>query len=95
MASLNVNGFRSNPDEFKVLMNEMDIDLLALNETKLDSSFSNDSTEIAGYNQQRLDRSCFGRGVSIYVRETIRVLIRNVPPVKIWKCYVLESTIKV
>ena len=33
--------------------------------------------KIAGYNQQRLDRSCSGGGVSIYVKETMRLLIRN------------------
>ena len=55
LASLNVNGLRNNLDEVKVLMNAMKIDILALNETKLDSSFNHDSTEIAGYNQQRLD----------------------------------------
>ena len=58
-------------------MNDMGIDISALNETKLDSSYDHDFTEIAGYSQKRLDRSCFGGGVSIYVRETIRFLIRN------------------
>ena len=37
-------------------------------------------TEIAGYNQQRLDKFCFGGVVSIYARETIRFLIRNDSP---------------
>ena len=58
-------------------MNDMGIDILALNETKLDSSYNHDFTEIAGYSQKRLDRSCFGWGVSVYVRETITFLIRN------------------
>ena len=35
----------------KVLMNGMKMDLLALIETKLDSSFNHDSAAIAGYNQ--------------------------------------------
>ena len=64
MASLNVNGHRNNPAEVKAPMNDMRIDILALNETKLDSSFNHDSTEIAGYNQQWTDKSCFGSGVS-------------------------------
>ena len=38
MVSLNVNGLRSHLDEIKVLMHDMKIDILALNETKLDSS---------------------------------------------------------
>ena len=77
MASLYVNRLRNNHDEVKVLMNDMGIDTLALNETKLDSSYDHDFTEIAGYIQKRLDRSSFGAGVSIFVRETIRFLIRN------------------
>ena len=68
MTSLNVNGLKNNLDEVKVLMNNMGIDILALNETKLDSSNNHDFIEIAGYSQKRLDRSCFGGGVSIYLR---------------------------
>ena len=58
-------------------MNDMGIDILALNETKLDSSIDQNITEIAGYNQQRLDRSRFRGGVSIYVRDTIKFHARN------------------
>ena len=72
MISLSGNGLRNNLDEVEVLMNDMGIDILALNETKLDRLFKHNFTEIAVCNQQRLDRSCFGVGVSIYARETIR-----------------------
>ena len=64
MASLNVNGPRNSLDEVKIPINDIRIDILALNETKLDNSFTHDSTEIAGYNQQWTDRSCFGGGFS-------------------------------
>ena len=53
-------------------MNGLDIDTLALNETKLDCSMHQQITEISGYSQQRLDRSHFGGGVSIYVRNSIK-----------------------
>ena len=71
VASLNVNGLRFHSDELELLMNNLDIDILALNETKLDSSMHQQITEISGYSQQRLDRSCFGGGVSMYVRNSI------------------------
>ena len=92
MASLNVNGLRGHLDQVKILMNDMGIDILALNETKLDSSINQNITEIAGYNRQRLDRSRFGRGVSIlsilvsilleevFIRDTIKFHARNYIP---------------
>ena len=38
MASLNINGLRSHIDEIKLLLDQLEIDILALNETKLDNS---------------------------------------------------------
>ena len=70
MVSLNVNGLKTHLDELKLLMNVLEINIL-LNETKLDSSMHEQITEITGYNQQHLDRSRFGGGVSIYVRNSI------------------------
>ena len=72
-----VNGLRSHLDEVKVLVNNMGIDVLALNETKLDHSITQQITEITGYKQLRLDRSRSGGGISIYVRDTLKFLIRN------------------
>ena len=65
MASLNIDGLRTHQDELKLLMNDLDIDILALNETKLDSSMHQQITEISDYSLLRLDRSRFGGGVSI------------------------------
>ena len=65
MASLNVNGLRGHLDQVKILINDMGIDILALNETTLGCSIDQNITEIAGYNQQRLDKSRFGGGVTI------------------------------
>ena len=77
MASLNVKVLRGYLDQLKILMNDMGIDKLALNETKLDCSIDQNITEIAGYGQQRLDRSSFGGSVSIYVRDTIKFHARK------------------
>ena len=82
MASLNINGLRSHLDEIKVLMHDMKIDILALNETKLDSSIDQQITHISGYSQQRLDRSRFGGGISIYVRNTITFIHRKDVPLE-------------
>ena len=55
----------------------MGIDILALNETKLDHLIEQQLTEVTGYKQLRLDRSRSGGGISLYVRETLKFLIRN------------------
>ena len=77
MASLNINGLRSHIDEIKLLLNDLKIDVLALNETKLDDSINRQITKIAGFKQVRLDRSRQGGGVSLYVRDSIQYILRN------------------
>ena len=73
IASLNINGLRSHHDEIKLLLNDKGIHILVLNETKLDGSVPKELTEISGYQQQRLDRTCNGGGVSLYVRDSIKM----------------------
>ena len=82
MASLNVNALRSHKDEVKLLRSDLRIDILALHETKLDRSINQHIIEIAGHSQQHPDRYCFGGGVSIYVRESIKFVSRNDIPNK-------------
>ena len=77
MASLNINGLRSHIDEIKLLLNELEIDILALNETKLGDSINRQKTEIAGFKEVRLDRSRQGGGVSLYLRDSIQYILRN------------------
>ena len=47
--SLNVNGLRSHLDEVRLVLNNLGIQILALNETKLDSSIAKELTDISGY----------------------------------------------
>ena len=63
IASLNINGLRSHHDEINWLLNDKGIHVLVPNETKLDGSVPKELTEISGYQQQRLDRTCNGGGV--------------------------------
>lgn len=44
------------------------IDVLALNETRLDSSISDELVAIDGYDLIRADRNRYGGGVCIYIR---------------------------
>ena len=76
IASLNINGLHSHHDEIKFLLNDKGIHILVLNETKFDGSVPKELTEISGYQQQRLDRTCNRGGVSLYVRDSIKMTPR-------------------
>ena len=72
IASLNINGLRNRLDEVQLLIRDLGIHILALNETKLNPEFPKEVTSVAGYQQERLDRTCNGGGVSIYVSDSIK-----------------------
>ena len=58
-------------------MEEQTIDVLALNETRLDSTISNLEIGINNYTIIRRDRTRHGGGVAIYIRSTIEYKIRD------------------
>ena len=71
LGHLNINSIVGKFDHLKVLIVN-NIDILVLTETKIDSSFPNAQFRIDGFSAPfRLDRSKFGGGVLIYVREEI------------------------
>jgi exonuclease III len=59
--SLNINSLLAHIDEFRVFMNEADIDIISINETKLDSSIKDNEVYIPGYEIVRKDRKINGR----------------------------------
>ena len=72
IASLNINGLRSHLDEVQLLIRDLGNQILALNETKLDPEFPKELTSVSGYQQEHLERTCNGGGVSIYIRDSIK-----------------------
>ena len=82
IASLNVNGLRRHFDEVQSLLVDLELHILALNEIKLDGLYPEELTHIPGYQQVRLDRSCKGGGVSIYIRDSMRFRHRSDIPTK-------------
>ena len=90
MAPLNITGLRSHLDEINALVKSMGIDILALNETKLDHLIEQQLTEVTEYKQLRLDRSRSGGAISLCVRDTLMVLIRNDIAVKVLSYFVLK-----
>ena len=67
IASLNFNGFGRHFDEIQSVLVDLDINIFALNETKLDGLYPKELIHILGYQHIRHDRSCNGVGVSIYI----------------------------
>lgn len=80
MASLNINGLITHLDELKVLLHNSNIDIFAVNETKLESSILNGEVSIPGYEIVRKDRvknGLNGGGVCIYIRSNHNYSIRQ------------------
>ena len=80
IASLNINRLRGHFDELQLFLQSSGIHILALNETKLDPQYPKEFTAVAGYQQERLDRTCNGGGVSLYVRDSVKFKPRDDVP---------------
>ena len=63
IASLNVKSIAKNIDEIRILLESKSIDILLINESKIDDSVSDNDIYISGYNIIRNDRNRNGGGV--------------------------------
>jgi exonuclease III len=71
IGTLNINGLASKFEQLKEVL-QKHLDILIIQETKLDSGFPPGQFIMEGYSKPyRLDRNRFGGGVMIYVRENI------------------------
>ena len=77
MAFLNIVSLPKKLDEIRLSMYHKNIDLLAFNETRLDSSFTDNQVCLNGYDIIKKDRSRNGGGVCIFVRSSINYKIRS------------------
>ena len=71
MASLNIASIPAHIDELRIWVEEQNLDLLAINESRLDSSIPSSAIYIKGYELIRKDRNRYGGGVCIYIRSSI------------------------
>ena len=53
------------------MLNDHDIDIIGLSETRLDETVRDSDVNINGYNIYRNDRNANGGGVAIYVKESL------------------------
>ena len=77
IASLNINIIIEHINELKVLMESNPIDILAINESKIDDTVSDNEIHINGYNIIRNDRNRNGGGVLMYIRKPLSFSERN------------------
>ena len=80
MASLNINSLLAHIEELRVFMSNSKIDLLSINETKLDLTIDDSEVYLPGYELIRKDRVRNGRnggGVCFYVRCNLNYKIRD------------------
>ena len=77
MAFLNIVSLPRKIDEIRYSMSNKFIDLIAFNETRLDSSITNGIIHLNDYDLIRKDRSRNGGGVCIYLRSSINYKIRD------------------
>lgn len=77
MALLNINSLGKHIDELRILMSDKPLDVLCINESKLDNSTTNELIGLEGYNLVRRDRNIFGGGVCVYLRDSINYTRRH------------------
>ena len=68
MAMLNVTSLVKHLDEIRLILLDKKLDILAINETRFDSTISDGLVSINGYNVLRADPDRNGSGVCIYIR---------------------------
>lgn len=74
---LNIHFFYPKMDEMKCLVEKHKIDILCLSETFLNDTFKDGELSIEGYNLFRKDRSSFGGGLLVFVRNEIPCIRRT------------------
>ena len=80
MAALNIDSLLAHLDHLKFFVLEFKIDVLAINETKIDSSVNDNEIYLPGFEVVRKYRSVNGRGgggVCRYLRHNINYQIRD------------------
>jgi exonuclease III len=70
IASLNINSLLRHVDELRLMLSDSEIDVFAINESKIDNSVKYSEISIPVYNMILKDRNRFGGGVVVYIRET-------------------------
>ena len=71
IASINLGSLYRHIDQLEIYMLSKRVDILAINETRLDSTVHDGEINIPGYTLERKDRNRSGGGVALYIRNSI------------------------
>ena len=71
IAHLNINSLTKHIDELRTLLFDYSIDIISINETKLDDTIKSCEVHIRGYEFIRRDRNRQGGGVGFYVKTSV------------------------
>ena len=71
LTALNITSIPGHIEELRIYVNSDCIDILAVNETRLDDTISSGEVTVPGYALERNDRNTDGEGVALYIRNTI------------------------
>ena len=78
IASINVNNLLKNIDQLRIIMQNSSFAILAINETKIDDTVSDNEISIPGYYHIRKDRTRFeGEGEESYYMSTNHYHVPN------------------
>ena len=79
MACLNINSLLAHTDELSIYISSRKIDILCINEIKLDHTINDREVCLPGFEIVRRDRKVNGRnggGVCLYIRSNINYKVR-------------------
>ena len=74
-AQLNINSQTKHIDELRILLFDYSIDIISINETKLDDTIKSCEVHIPGYEFIRRDRNRQGGGVDFYIKTSINFVV--------------------
>ena len=74
---LNIASLVKHVDELKIYLEKEPLDVLSINETRLDEAISTDTISIPGYDMVAKNRNRQGGGVAIYHRSILNVIDRD------------------
>ena len=74
---LNIASLVKHVDELKIYLEKEPLDVLSINETRLDETISTDTVSIPGYDMVAKNRNRQGGGVAIYHRSILNVIDRD------------------
>ena len=84
-------------DELRILMNNKEIHVLAINETRLDNSIPIPLITVQGYTWIYKHRNRFGGGIGFYIKDSINYRIRsdlNDPDIEILTIEIVTKNVK-